>query len=331
MVEIGISKQMSRILSRFDKNLNTSPTCPGSIDPFTFAPNSKSNFLRSSTPELQQDQSKSDLNLKDLYHESIGRFLKQPSPRAYTPDLTLPLNQEQRSKTPTLSKNSTQILRKSSNFQPKLNKNSLRIAARLGDPQERLVTSSSKFIEAPDELFTFHPEINKRSKKLADVSGIYTKNRWEALYAHGEEKKKQNEQMKALLDLKETEKTHSECLFKPQVLTPSVNSNPSHTVDRLNKWAKGRELRLKEKKDSEIDKDLKECTFTPKIKEFQQSRENLTEIKGISPYIQRGKKLQIEKPLESTFGPTSKSKDIDKKKYESLLKALHDELQSLEL
>ena len=174
MVEISISKQVSKILSRFDQKLISSPSYEQTLkivgkESEFLRP--KKNFpndylFRSTTPDISKEESRSTINLKELYNQSLAKYTKQPSPRSLTPDI-VPIQKEERCTTPNHDKNYTQIVKKNSNFQPKLNKNSLRIAARLGDPQERLVTSSSKFIEAPDELFTFHPEIknNKKSNK----------------------------------------------------------------------------------------------------------------------------------------------------------------------
>ena len=331
MAEISITKQMSKILLRIDKKLGSSPTY-SALDSIKNTIRNNELILRSTTPEIPKIEPKTTINLRNLYHESIGKFLKQPSPRSQTPETTAPVKLEERPKTPTLSKNSTQVLQKSSKFQPKLNKNSLKIAERLGNSKDRLTTSTSKMSTAPDECFAYKPEINKKSNKIANSLKKDTKYRWEALYALNDQRKKDIEQLKSTLQL--NDKSQEECIFKPQVLQPSINSNPANTVERLTNWAKNREVKLKERKDNIIDKDMKECTFMPKIQETQEfipAQENLSEIKGISPYIQRGKRLKTEKTQENLSQIVTVSKDINKKKYDELLEALHNELQSLEL
>lgn len=314
---------MSKILSRFDKTLNSSPgLCKTTVPAL-------SSFLKPSGSDHQKSTTSSKLNLKDLYYDSIGKLLKPTSPTSSTPDITLPITPAKRSKTPTLSKNSTQIL-KTSKFQPKLNKNSLKIASRLGSSHDRLTTSTPRILPIPDENFSFHPEINNKSKLLSS-SRIESKHRWEALYANSEEKREKIEQLKSILQLKETDLQKESCVFKPQILQPSVNVKPTETVNRLNNWARVKEMKLKEKKDNEIDKDLKECTFAPKIIELQGFAEQVREIKGLAPYINRGKRLQIEKPLSATLASNTQNKDINKKQYSALVQALHNELLSLDI
>jgi hypothetical protein len=324
MVEINISKQVSKILSRFDRKISSSPTYSSALESLKKDP-SCSEYLRVGTVKNLKEDQKQSINLKELYQESIGKYLKQTSPRSFTPDISAIYKPETRSTTPKLYKNTTQILKKPSNFHPKLNKNSLKIAAKLGDPKDRLLNSSMVKIPAQEDQFSYQPEINQKSKILAKSNG---KQRWETLFTQGEEKRKDIEKLRKILE--EKEKDQSEFIFKPSILQPTNISNPTETIERLTNWAKSREQKLKEKKDSEIDKDMKECTFMPRINEIIQCEESIAEIKGVTPYIERGKKIKSTMNTQNT-SQMIVSKDLNKKKYTELVEALHQELQSLEL
>ena len=184
MVEISISKQVSKILSRFDQKLISSPSYEQTLkivgkESEFLRP--KKNFpndylFRSTTPDISKEESRSTINLKELYNQSLAKYTKQPSPRSLTPDI-VPIQKEERCTTPNHDKNYTQIVKKNSNFQPKLNKNSLKIAAKLGDAKDRLTTSTTHKNLAADEHFTYKPQINSKSKIIANTTKIDGKQR----------------------------------------------------------------------------------------------------------------------------------------------------------
>lgn len=321
---------MKKVLTRFENKLSSSPGYVRALEFIQHGQSSKDLLNKTPTQQLSQESTKKNMNIKDLYYESIGKYLKPESPRSHTPDIaTLPKKDNDRPSTPLITNIQGQAFRKPMKFQPKLNKKSMKIASKLGDPKDRLMgSSSSRFVE-PDDPFTHQPEINKKSQKIAS-SRDDGKNRWDALYTHGEEKRKNIEKLRSELQLRD--KTPEECSFKPQILQSKSSRDPRAVVERLSKWAEVKETKIKEKKEAGIGKDMKECTFNPKLFETKQYNDNFTEIKGVSSFIERGKKIKNDLSLEgTTMTSTTITKDMNKKKYKELIGVLHDELQSLEI
>jgi len=119
--------------------------------------------------------------------------------------------------------------------------------------------------------------------------------------------------------------------FRPNILQPSLEVDSNKTVERLENWAKGKDQKIRERKDREIDKDMKECTFAPKFIEPQHSTKSLSNIKGVSKYVERGQRLKTDKSQDLFQLSSSSKKDLNKKKFFELQQALHDELFSLDL
>jgi hypothetical protein len=350
MVDITLSSQVSKLLQRFDKTLSSSPSLVTSSSYLQDSSSSSSLLKQGKVPSMTSSgQSSSNLkeptssyqNLKLLFQSTVERYIKPASPRSMTPEqssLRLPNNlqdiqefshfKEPRSATPTLSGLSSNSGLSSSKqlpkFQPRLNKNSLKIASRLGESRARLETGPVKNVVVEEESFTYKPAINKKSKKLAKGKDP----RWNTLYLQGEEKRREMDRIRSDAEMKEREL--EECAFRPNILQPSLNSDPQKTVERLNNWAKSKEIKIKEKKDNEIDKDMKECTFAPKIKQVSYLNEGLESVKGVSRYVTRGQKIKNDQSPDRSQ-VISSNKDIDRKKYKELVQALHDELYSLDL
>jgi hypothetical protein len=277
-------------------------------------------------PNIQTDSIKTLACLQEIYQNSIGKYLRTEL-RSKTPDLPEPELSKPRSTTPTIPKSPSQATPSSHQFQPKLNKNSLKIASRLNSSKERLLPSSTPKLLSRDEEFTYHPQINKKSQIISSKKSE-TKPRWDQLYLQGQDKKKELEKIREENSAKE--KSLLNCSFKPNILKPSQNIDTNATIQRLEVWAKNKEVKIKRKKENDAGKDLKECTFMPKISENLQTSENFYEIKGVAPYIERGKKLQSQ-THESTTVIHSVTRDLNKKQFNQLVDALRSELQSIEL
>lgn len=319
-----MSSQVSKILSRFERKLSSSPSFIKTLDfvenPVCSSPK-KSQIPQNSSPAFQ--------TLKTLYQDSIVKYFKSESPRSMTPDNnSVPaLTQEYRSVTPSSTSTSTRSQKALPLFQPKLNKNSVKIASKLGNPRERLLTpNATQVIE--EELFSYKPKINKKSQKI-DKNKNETDHRWNTLYAQGKEKRIERERIRMEIEMHERKK--EACTFKPQILQPSFAIDSHKTIERLENWAKGKNQKLKEKKDKEIDKDMQECTFAPRLIEPQHSTKSLSNIKGVSKYVERGQRIKTDKSQDLLQVSSNPQKDLNKKKFFELQLALHDELFSLEL
>lgn len=265
----------------------------------------------------------------DLYYESIGKYLESTPIRSCTPDETYIQKQEKgRVTTVIFPSNEGQEYQNPIKFQPKLNKKSMKIAAKLGDSKKRLTTSPNK-IKITEDFNTHHPEINKISKKLAEGRDN-GKNVWDSLYNKGENKRKAIERLKLKIQL--LENYHEEFSFRPNILQNCSGRSKVDIVERLCQWAKDRECKIKEKKEANVDKDMKQCTFNPRITASRLLNHNFTDIKGVSAYIERGRRIKNDLNLDCMQTKNNTIvKDANKKKYKEILSTLHDELQSLEI
>ena len=243
----------------------------------------------------------------------------------------------------TLSKSPSQKIPSTQRFHPKLNKNSLKIASRLCSSQERLTpnvnininpnpnsnlltTPTSKHQSQEDE-FTYQPQINLKSKKLSSKNPE-SNSRWDHLYLQGQCKQKELAKLRELSIAKEN--SYINCSFKPNTLNPSQETNPSATVQRLEIWAKNKETKIKQQKETNAINTFKECTFMPKITENFPTHENFQSIKGVTRYINQGKKVQTLLHNSSTSRP-SPCKSLNKHKFNQLVAALRSELFTIQL
>ncbi|OMJ91409.1 hypothetical protein SteCoe_6097 [Stentor coeruleus] len=265
----------------------------------------------------------------DIYYDSIGKYINSIPLRSCTPNAPDIQKQEKyQGTTDILSNNDIHESRKSIRFQPKLNKKSIKIASKLGDSKKRLTTSPNK-IKFTEDFNTHHPEINKISQKLTEGRDN-GKNVWNSLYDKGEDKKKAIERLK--LKIRLIENYHEEYSFRPNILQNSSNRSKIDIAERLYQWAKDRECKIKEKKDANADKDMKECTFYPRITENKLFNDNFTDIKGVSTYIERGRRIKNDMNLECMqIKNNTVVKDVNKKKYKEILNILHEEVQSLDI
>ena len=340
MSDTSISNQFSKILNRFDQKLSSSPSYAKTLELLKTSPinEPKKSEVR---PNIQTDPVKTLTCLQEIYQSSIGKYLHQPL-RSKTPELQDPQPSKLRSTTPapaaptapaatlappTIPKSPSQAITPSQRFQPKLNKNSLKIASRLCSSKERLNPSAAPKLQSQDEDFTYHPQINKKSQQISSKKPE-SKTRWDQLYLQGQDKRKELEKLREANETKE--KSLLNCSFKPNILKPSQNTNPNVTIQRLEVWAKNKEVKIKQQKENNAGNDFKECTFMPRITENLLPSENFHEIKGVGPYIERGKKLQSQ-THESTTVIHSITRDINKRKFDQLAEALRSELLSIEL
>ena len=328
MSESTISNRVSKIITRLDQKLSYSPSYTQTSEHFKI---SSVNESRKSEvrPNIQTDSIKTLACLQEIYQNSIGKYLRTEL-RSKTPDLPEPEPAKPRSttpKTPSAPKSPSQATPLSPAFQPKLNKNSLKIASRLNSSKERLSPNPAPKLPSRDEEFTYHPQINKKSQVISSKKPE-SRPRWDHLYLQGQDKKKE------LAKIREENEAKQKCLlncsFKPNILKPSQKTDTNATIQRLEVWAKNKEVKIKSKKENDAGRDLKECTFMPKIIENLLTSENFYEIKGVAPYIERGKKLQSQ-THESTTVIHSATRDINKKKFNQLVNALRSELQSIDL
>ena len=341
MSETSISNQVTKILSRFDQKISipAQTTLDQLLRKAAATESLKDLSIKNDKKNCSTlENSKTLKSLQTIYEASFNKPLTIDQKcdksslvfRSKTPDQITPAIKDThyRAGSPAINKSSTQLAQNSLKFQPKLNKNSLKIASKLNIPKDRLTTSSTPKPAPRDESFTYRPQINKKSQKILQKNPE-NKPRWDTLYSRGIEKQKEIEKNRTENEERE-EKEVLNCSFRPNILQPRSNVNPTQTVERLAVWAKNREIKLKEKKETEAGKDLKECTFMPKITEILNFPETLTEIKGTSRYIQRGKMIK-NSGLEETLISQPINRDINKKRYNELVEALHNELQSLEI
>lgn len=321
MVDFTISSQVTKILSRFDRKISPPPSIIKTLD-FTEVP-ALDSPKKSSNP---QNSSPAYEKLKTLFQDSFTKYFHPESPKSLTPERSFPaLIPEHRSITP--SSSSSHSLKSIPLFQPMLNKNSIKIASKLGNVKERLLTANTTQV-IEEEKFSYKPRINKKSQKIVGNKGEKDY-KWNCLYAHGKEKRIEREKIR--LEMEIQERKNDSCTFRPNVLNPSSNTDYNKTTERLTNWAKGKNQKIKEKKDLEIDKDMKECTFTPKLAKLYQSKEELSSIKGINKFVQRGQRIKTDRSQEVSQVSLSPTKDMNQKKFSELQQALRAELFSLDL
>jgi len=195
-------------------------------------------------------------------------------------------------------------------FKPRLSKKSLDIAARLGDPKERLTAFRPKeAISTPESAF--HPQINPRSRAI-DTRSRSPIARWEALYGLARDR-----------EVPEREEAEDpECTFHPQVQREGWGGD---VVARLLDWEKTRERKLRAAQNNYAGKDLEECTFTPTRKGNGDPVQGGK--RGIEGFLERQAALKHRAAAPcSTVQTESEEGGVD---YEAAVKALHLRLQDL--
>ena len=170
-------------------------------------------------------------------------------------------------------------------FKPKISPNSKRIAKRLENSTERLMkpcSPSPKVFEEPDCYF--QPIINKNSEKF-DNRKQQSGERWESLYLMKDLIKDNREKLVESFNI-----VDPECTFKPRVKTQRDHVDQEKLVSRLNGWKNELEGRVAVKRKEMIEDELKNCTFSPDVrniktqKEISPKREN--RVKGYSKKYQ---------------------------------------------
>lgn len=194
-------------------------------------------------------------------------------------------------------------------FKPHLSKKSLDIAARLGDPKERLTAFRPKeTISTPEP--GFRPQIDPRSRAI-DHRSRSPITRWEALYSLARDKEVPERE----------EAVDPECTFHPRIQREGCDGD---VVERLLGWEKQRERKLRAAQNSYAGKDLEECTFTPTRKGNDTVQ---TGKRGIEGFLERQAALKRRIPTPcSTVQTESEEDSVD---YEAAVKALHLRLQDL--
>ena len=164
MAELYIPKKTKKFLLKSDKSLSSTQTFTKTIDRLK-----KDNSLldvssRLATMDTIKENSLFSTNLKQLYYDSIGKYLNKPSPRSQTPDIIISFNTTERSRSPILG-SSMKTLNSQFNFKPMLNKNSLKIASKLKSSNKKLVTTTPTKLLS-QKLFTHKPSINRNSNNF---------------------------------------------------------------------------------------------------------------------------------------------------------------------
>lgn len=240
-------------------------------------------------------------NLKQLRAKVASQTLTQPQTK--TKPVYLPVSQH-------LHKNSQSPF----SFRPQLSKKSLNIAARLGDPKERLTANKPKeAFHAPDT--ECKPHINPHSRVI-DHRSHSPISRWDALY---DLSKTKNEQFTP------KEAVDPECTFRPKIKREN-RERSGNVVSRLLDWNKEKERKLRIAQNNCAGKDLEECTFSPVLGDLDAPEEEKIN-KGIERFLERRQMLRRKSPRE--VAPSSPRDREDALNYEAAVQALHLRLQDL--
>jgi hypothetical protein len=217
------------------------------------------------------------------------------------------------------------------NFQPELDKNSLKIASRLGEFGNRN-TSRNRNRSMSIEEFSFKPKINKTSSEASinattgNVSG--NGDRWQQLY----DLNLQRRERLALLrkNFEETEKDF-ECTFHPKTCKPLVKGS-ADPAQRLNDWETRRLLKLNQARETSVDKDSDECTFRPFLYGNLACQTTFTDFYVDSDKKKKKNYVEIHKAKFTPDKIEWKSdkvaplfiSDINSNEYDEAIKELHD-------
>jgi hypothetical protein len=208
-------------------------------------------------------------------------------------------------------------------FQPELDKNSLKIAEKLGTFGNR---NTSRHRSRSIEEFSFKPQINKTTSESSMVSG---EERWKQLY----DLNLQRRERLALLrkNFEETEKDF-ECTFHPKTCKPGSSLAGSNAAQRLLDWETRRVNKLNQVRENSVDKDMDECTFKPYLYGNLAGQTTFTDFYAD---VDKKKKKNYVDIHRAKFTPDAiewKSdkvaplfiSDINSNEYDEAIKELHD-------
>ena len=296
MANSSVFKKIDEILERINKTIDD-------VDVETIKPLEKNQETKKPKEFIYSDEeSHNGFQIKPLSNNSMNSF----SFRKDVPEISTP----------------TQI------FHPRINKKSIEIAKKLGSPMSRLLETPEK--QKLCETASFRPLIKKRSEKILQKYEKNTQNRWEILYEQSIQQRLKIEAARKVSQ--ENEMNDKECTFRPVLSTSGKNSED--IITRSSNWLKLKNKKISMKVEADLDRDLKECTFAPRILEFKSdSNDRPEEIKGLKLFLFRqtsAKRLNSKKP-EGTPKRKMKSRDLTPKQYLSAVSALSDYLHSIDI
>ncbi|CAG9327733.1 unnamed protein product [Blepharisma stoltei] len=211
-------------------------------------------------------------------------------------------------------------------YKPEVNKKSEILASKLGDPKDRLL-QKPKEKNLEDSEYTFKPSINRRENDPNKIEW------WESLYQHGQFIKEKRERTKEEMDKIREEDPN--LTFKPTIVTKGHKQESNEErFKRLEAWSKQKEQKIEEAKAQNSNKDLEGCTFAPKINKRLSSSKPKIETKGVDKFLQRqglAKKNKNENDSPKKYQTETRNEDISAAEFENAMKALHDELHSINL
>jgi hypothetical protein len=119
---------------------------------------------------------------------------------------------------------------------------------------------------------TFKPQINPKSRKLAESGGAEDghADRGEYLFSKSMQRIKKLEAMREERD----RQALAECTFKPKTISApqhnmgngyAVEQGQQDVVDRLENWAKRRDDKIAKEREIKDSKETEDCTFTPQV------------------------------------------------------------------
>eukprot|EP01012_Entosiphon_sulcatum_P018966 TRINITY_DN2378_c0_g1_i1.p1 TRINITY_DN2378_c0_g1~~TRINITY_DN2378_c0_g1_i1.p1 ORF type:complete len:749 (+),score=99.51 TRINITY_DN2378_c0_g1_i1:110-2356(+) len=158
--------------------------------------------------------------------------------------------------------------------QPVINPVSEEIAAKLGPSSDRLYRQPTRSLS--DEYYTFQPDINPRSRDMADGvasrsehtslasgDGRASSSRIEHMYMQEQRRREKLEHMR----VENEQRVLSECTFQPNTgrrINDRRDSAGSQALaSRAAQWARRRDQKLTEERLKKERQDMEECTFNP--------------------------------------------------------------------
>jgi len=179
-------------------------------------------------------------------------------------------------------------------FKPTISKRSLRIAAHLGDPKLRILSSKRDKSEgAAEESPSFRPNINRKSSLLISRVRGHTHNqseRWDLLSSVNQSLCNKSYRLLAV----DQEEENKQCTFQPRV--QGSKQAKGDVVQRLEDWARAKEEHLRVAVEGSAGKDLQGCTFMPAIIEVKASPvAKVGYSNGVEKFLERQRRARCQK------------------------------------
>jgi len=184
-------------------------------------------------------------------------------------------------------------------YQPKLDRNSLQMAKKLGDPKERLTRKKSRAKTPVSDVRTIIPppkSPTNRANSKQHCIDLYQKAQYNLKVKNDLIKRKE----------KQEESSYLKYSYKPNILDKSKSRSRSKSADkmalhdRLYQWEKAKNNKKEKIKEQKLNNERENCTFKPNIEENRVcDDENFINknLQHIMTYIARKQKV-IEKKKE---------------------------------